>query len=181
MKMKEWHPTDVELARLSGKGTASGNLEHIHSCTRCRSVMADYDWLQGELAETLKSVANEVPVPQAAWSEMQDRLLERKHCQVVRIQVSAVTSAVMVLCLLLWAPGFMKPTAAAQTVPPEVLMRPTPIVATELAGPGERSWSSGASSMLTASRSDARLSPAPALAPSPASPDLESWAIDGDR
>jgi hypothetical protein len=168
--MREWHPTDGELARLSGERTGGRVLGHVRSCARCRRVVADYDWLQGELAETLTSVVDEVPVPRSAWWELQDKLLDSKRSQSARIHISAVVSAGMIVCLLLYVPGFMRPSAAAQALQPEPSVRPTPIVVTEPTGAGTGSLSSRTSAAWIVSR-QASQSPAPPAAPLPTPPD----------
>jgi hypothetical protein len=169
--MRECHPTDGELARLSDKRTGGGVSEHVRSCARCRRVLADYDWLQGELAETLAGVADTVPVRRSAWPELQDKILDSKRRQSVRMHVSAMTSAAMAICLLLYVPAFIRPSAAGQALQPKPSVRPTPIVVTEPTGDGSRSPSSGTSATWIAFRQAPRSSAAPALAPLPTPPD----------
>jgi hypothetical protein len=173
--MREGHPRDSELAGLSGESFDDGILEHVRCCARCRSVVADYDWLQEELAGTLTRVVSDVAVPRSAWWELQDRLLESSRRQSVRIQLSAVVGAAMVVCLLLCVPGFIRPAAAAQALQPEASLRPTPMVVAEPAGVCGRSLPATTSAVVTVPRpaSHSQSSPAPALVPLPTPPDSE--------
>jgi hypothetical protein len=165
--MSGWHPKHAELARLSGEGRGDAILGHVCSCDSCGRVVADHGWLQDRLAGTLEGIASEIPVPQSAWREVRDTVQESKRRQLVRIQLSAVVSAAMVVCLLLCVPGFMRPAATAPVLRPEVALRPTPTVVTEATGACNGSLTSGRLEVLTVSRLDAQPSPAPALAPLP--------------
>jgi hypothetical protein len=153
--------------------TGGGVSEHVRSCARCRRVLADYDWLQGELAETLAGVADTVPLRRSAWRELQDKMFDSRRRQSVRMHISAMTSAAMAICLLLCVPGFLRPSAVAQLLQPGPSVRPTPIVATEPTGDGSRSLSSGTSAAWIVSREASRSWPDPALAPLPTPPDYE--------
>jgi hypothetical protein len=172
--MTQWHPTDVELAGLSGESAARGLLGHIRGCARCRSVVADYRWLQGEVAETLKSVANEVPTPRSQWREVQGRLLGSRNRQATVAQVSAVVSAAMALCLLLSVPGFLRPSTATQTLQPGVPLRPTPLAVTEPVGVESGHLPSRVSAGPAVLLSVSQESPAPGVQPLPTPPSPES-------
>jgi hypothetical protein len=173
--MREWHPRDSKLAGLTGESIDDRILEHVRCCARCRSVVADYDWLQEELAGTLTGVVSDGPVPRSAYWELQDRLLESSRRQSVRIQLSAVVRAAMVVCVLLCVPGFMRPAAAAQALQPEASLRPTPMVVAESVGACGRSLPATTSATVAVSRPALHWpsSPAPALAPLPTPPDSE--------
>ena len=171
--MREWHPTDYELVQLSGGSPTCEDLEHVRSCARCRSVVSEYDWLEGALGETLNSFAREIPVRRSEWWQVQNRLVERRRRQSIRIQMSALTSAAMVVCLLLCAPVLTKPAVAAQALEPEPALRPTPIVVPKPTGAGRQSVLLGTASVFTVSRPVTDSSLAPALVPLPTPPGSE--------
>jgi hypothetical protein len=171
--MTQCHLSDVELAKLSG-GTAADDLAgHVRSCARCRSVVADFDWLQGELAETLKSVVNEVSVPSPGWREVQGKLLESRCRQAVMAQVSALVSAAVVLSLLLFVPGFLKPATAGAGLQPGVALRPTPVAVAVPTGATGGFPLSGTSAGPALSRSVMRASLVPGVQALPTPPDPE--------
>jgi hypothetical protein len=171
--MIEWHPTDFQLASLSDEGASSGGRKHIRSCARCRSAVADYEWLEAELAATLETAAKRARSPRATWWELQNRLNESRHLQVVRLRASAVLSAAMTVCLLLCAPSLIKPAAAAQAPRPAVSVRPTPIAIAESTEGVDGSLSSRTSTLLTALGTAQQSSVAPSLVPLPTPPDCE--------
>ena len=65
--MSETHPKEIELARFEDGEASTGVAEHLRWCARCRSVVADYRWLQGEVTATLALAADSVPVPRPKW------------------------------------------------------------------------------------------------------------------
>jgi hypothetical protein len=168
--MRDWHPAEGELAGLSSEPAGGGILEHVRFCARCRSVLADHNWLQQELSEALRSVANEICVPRPAWWEVQGLLLENRRRQSLRTQVSAAVSAAVAVCVLLCVPGFMRPAAVARGLQPEVSVRPTPVMVPQPSLVRGTSRSSRTSAVLTVSRSASESSRGPALVPLPTPP-----------
>ena len=122
--MNETHLRDTELARLSD-GETSEVTEHLRWCARCRSTLADYRWLEGELAATLTMVANAVPVPRPRWGAVQGRLAASQRRQATGWRAS-FASVVLAVCFALLAPAFLSPVGVAQTRQPRVVVVPTP-------------------------------------------------------
>ncbi|MBE9509214.1 MAG: hypothetical protein IMY86_14340, partial [Chloroflexi bacterium] len=123
--MNETHLRDTELARLSDGETGAEVTEHLRWCVRCRSTLADYRWLEGELAATLAMVANAVPVPRPRWWAVQGRLAASQRRQATGWRAS-FASVVLAVCFALLAPTFLSPVGATQTRQPRVVVVPTP-------------------------------------------------------
>ena len=128
--MGEIHPSEFELTWLSDSETdGDGEVaEHLHWCTCCRSVVADYRWLQEEVTATLVAVADSVPVPGPEWWAVQERIFANQRRQVAGWRASAVASVVLAVCLMLsvsLSPVFGT-AALAQTASPEVIVAIAP-------------------------------------------------------
>ena len=102
--MRERHPQEIELAQLSdrenGEVIDAETAEHLRWCTHCRSVVADYEWLQEEIEVTL-SVAAEVPVPRPQWWAVRERVFAGQRRQITGWRISALSSLVLAVCLML--------------------------------------------------------------------------------
>jgi len=127
------HPREIELARM-GDGEADAGvrrsaavMEHLHWCARCRSVVADYVWLQGEIAATLVTAADAVPVPRSKWWVVQDALFTSQRRQITGWRVSAAASVVLAVCLMLVTSPVLGTAVVARTLPPEVMVAPAPV------------------------------------------------------
>ncbi len=134
--MRERHPREIELARLNdreaGKIIDAEMAEHLRWCAYCRSAVADYDWLQGEIADTL-AMAAEVPVPRPQWWAVQERVFTSRQRQITGWRISALSSAVLAICLMLRivpirsAFPIQSATVAALTSLPEPMVAPAPV------------------------------------------------------
>ena len=124
------HPEEMELACWAdGNEAASGQMgAHMRRCAQCRSAVADYRWLQGELGTTLAAVAGAVPLPRPKWWAVQGRLLASRR-QAARWRVSAVSGLVLAVCLMLALSPVWGSAAAAQTLLPQVRVARVPVTA----------------------------------------------------
>ena len=120
------HLREVELARLDGGEVSTEVAEHLRWCARCRSVVADYRWLQGELASALGAVADRVTVPRSNWRDVQTRLRAGGQKQAVGQRLSGVTSAVLAVGLMVMASPIMGTAAEARALPPQATPVPPP-------------------------------------------------------
>ena len=154
--MSEGHLQERELARLSDREVIEAEvIDHLRWCARCRSVAAEYDWLQEEIATTLGTVAEAVPVPRPTWREISSGLHTDRQRVMVRRRLSAAMGVAMA-GLLIIGPSVLDVGAAVQSTPsPRVMTAPMPItppVATPILHPSEK---------------DTALTLAPTLAPLP--------------
>jgi hypothetical protein len=124
--MRERHPREIELARLGDREAMSMEMaEHLRWCAHCRSVAADYDWLQGEIAATLEAAA-EVPVPRPQWWAVRERVFADQQRQITGWRISALSSVVLAVCLMFSAFPVQSSTVAALTSLPEPIVAPAP-------------------------------------------------------
>jgi hypothetical protein len=84
------HPREIELARFSDEETGAEVADHLRWCARCRSDVADYRWLQGEVTATLSAAADGVPVPRSRWWAVREALSVSERRQVAGGRVSAL-------------------------------------------------------------------------------------------
>lgn len=125
--MRERHPREIELARLGDREAVSTEMaEHLRWCTHCRSVVADYDWLQGEIAATLEAAA-EVPAPRPQWWAVRERVFAGQQRQITGWRISALSSVVLAVCLMFSAFPVQSSTVAALTSLPEPIVAPAPV------------------------------------------------------
>ncbi|MDY6878128.1 MAG: hypothetical protein SWK90_18250 [Chloroflexota bacterium] len=125
--MNKIHPGEIELARFE-EGEASADVaEHLHWCARCRSGVADYRWLQGEVAATLALAADRVPLPRPRWWAVCESLATGQRRRVVRQRASVLASLALAFLLILSAPGLLGTTIVAQAVPADVQVAPVPV------------------------------------------------------
>jgi len=167
--MSQVHPGEIELVG-SGEGDGSGDVaEHLRWCARCRSVVADHRWLEGEIGATLAAAADAVPVPQPRWWVVQGRLAAGQR-RVAGWRVSAVAGAVLAFCLMLSLSPVLGTAVAARTLPPEAMVAPAPATAV---GTSEH-VASLATPTPAISRGESTPSPTPAfmLPPTPPEPEV---------
>ena len=126
-EMSETHPKEIELARFGDGEASTGVTEHLRWCARCRSVVADYRWLQGEVTATLALAADSVPVPRPKWWAVCESLSLGERRRAGRRRASALASLALVFSLILSAPGFLGAAVVAQAVSVDVVMAPAPI------------------------------------------------------
>jgi len=122
--MSETHPKEIELARFEDGEASTGVAEHLRWCARCRSVVADYRWLQGEVAATLALAADSVPVPRPKWWAVCESLSLGERRRAGRRRASALASLALVFSLILSAPGFL---GAAVVASVDEVMAPAPV------------------------------------------------------
>ena len=125
--MTEGHPLEIELARF-GELTDREELEdHLRRCSRCRRILADYDWVEGEVTSTLEAEADAVPVPPPNWHAVRESVgdAERRN-RGQRLVVAA--EAALVVCLMVGAPSILGRKAQAQAMPTSrVVTAPGPV------------------------------------------------------
>jgi hypothetical protein len=168
MTMTDIHPGETELARFSDGAAGAGVAEHVRWCARCRSVVADYAWLGGEIGATLAAAADAVPVPRPRWWAVQEHLLAGQR-RVAGWRASALASVMLAFCLMLSLSPVLGPAAVARTLLPEAATAPAPETA---AVPGA---SLVPLATPTPAIADGQATPAPtpafALPPTPPAPD----------
>ena len=125
--MSETHPKEIELARFEDGEASAEVTEHLRWCARCRSAVADYRWLQGEVTATLALAADLVPVPRPKWWAVCESLSLGERRRAGRRRASALASLALVFSLILSAPGFLGAAVVAQAVPADVVMAPAPV------------------------------------------------------
>lgn len=167
--MSEIHPREIELIRLSDGEAGAEMAEHLRWCTRCRSVLADYRWLQGEITATLTAAADAVVSPRPKWWAVQEVLCASQRRQAVGGRVSAVASVMLAACLMLSVSPVLGTAVVARTLPPEAIVAPAP--ATAIAS-GAR-LSAMATPTPAISREEAKPLSTPAFVPPPTPPQPE--------
>ncbi len=171
--MSEVHLRETELARLSD-GEADVEMDgHLRWCARCRSVVADYRWLQGEITAALAAAASAVVVPRPSWWAVQEVLSTSRRRQITGGRVSAVASLVLTVCLMLSVSPVLGTAAIVQTArtsPPEPMVAPAPVTAVV---PGERAASMATPTPVMSCEEITPL-PTPALMLPPTPPEPET-------
>jgi hypothetical protein len=105
--MVSTHPDEIELARLAETDTGTLDaemLEHLRWCAGCRSLVADYRWLQDEMVSALATTADAVRVPRSRWWEVHQGLIIGQRRQNAVGRISAIASAVLAVCLMFFQP-----------------------------------------------------------------------------
>jgi predicted anti-sigma-YlaC factor YlaD len=129
--MRGRHPAELDLAWLSDAENRDALAEHMKWCSSCRRVLADYDWLQGELAEALDAQAEVAPVAAPDWDEVRRRLKgSRERLPERRLLVAA--SVALIACVMLVAPAVLGREVQAQTVlAGELQIAPQPVIGSD--------------------------------------------------
>ncbi len=127
--MSKVHLRETELACLSDEEVGEEVAAHLRWCAHCRSTVADYRWLQGEIAAALAVAADAVPVPRPKWCAVRERMFAGQRRQVVGWRASAFASVMLAVCLMLSTPNLLSLPAAALVPQPEVATVPTPVTA----------------------------------------------------
>ncbi len=122
------HPQEIELSRVGADDNEDEQIdEHLRWCARCRSVVIDYRWLQGEVTSALRTEAEAVVVPGPKWWEVQRRLLaDQRRRAVSRLVSASAGAALTVASMLAFSFGGVGAGAMAQTLPPEPVVAPAP-------------------------------------------------------
>lgn len=175
--MSEIHPGETQLARW-GDGEASADVAaHVRWCARCRSGVADYRWLAGEIGATLTTAADAVDVPHPRWWALRGRLIAEQRRRVAGWRASAVASVVLAVCLMLsLSPVLLSTAVAARMVPPEAMVVPAPMTAStaDMASVSGTHAVPGATPTPIASRTEAAPAPTPGFALPPTPPEPEA-------
>jgi len=138
--MSEEHPLEIELSRFSESKDDEGVGTHVQGCSRCRRILVEYGWLEGEVASVLEAKAREVPVPRTSWQAVREGLgrAERRR---ERGQLLVVAGAALMACLMLVAPLGLGGKVEAQGAPgPAVVTAPAPATVDHPLS-GTRPWS----------------------------------------
>lgn len=163
------HPLEIDLAFLSD-GEMDGNVAaHLRWCARCRSVAADYGWLQGEIESALAAAADAADAPRPRWWAVQAGVRAGRRRQIVGGRLSSFASVVMAACLMLFAPGFLSPAGATWMNQPGLTALPRPITVTI----SDERVLPAATSTPAVFCKEATPLPTPAFVPPPAPPRVE--------
>ncbi len=160
--MSEMHLVETELARVSDGKRHADAAEHLRRCAQCRSAVAEYTWVQGQVATALAAAADTVTVPRSGWRAVRRRLAAERQRQIAGWRASAVTSAVLAVCLVLAASPVLGVAVAQASLPARATL-PSP--ATDVVS-GDRAVSTFTPTPA-ASDTGAATPSAPALMPLP--------------
>jgi len=131
--MSKIHPRETELAGFSeqsGSEGADGQLaEHLRWCARCRSAVAEYRWLEGEVEATLTAAADAIAVSRPEWRTVRERLFTLQRRRVAGGRVSAVASVALAFCLMLTVSPVLGPAAVGRTLSPDAFFARAPLTA----------------------------------------------------
>jgi hypothetical protein len=128
--MGKVHPEETQLARWGDGERRADIAAHVRWCARCRSGVADYRWLAGEIEATLTAAADAVDVPRPRWWALRERLIAGQRRRVAGWRASAVASVVLAVCLMLsLSPVPLGTAVAARMVPLEAMVVPAPVTA----------------------------------------------------
>ena len=131
--MSKIHPRETELAGFSDQSDsedADGRLaEHVRWCARCRSAVAEYRWLEGEVEATLTAAADAIAVSRPEWRTVRERLFTLQRRRVVGGRVSAVAGVALAFCLMLTISPVLGPAAAGRTLSPDAFFARAPLTA----------------------------------------------------
>lgn len=127
--MGEEHPRELELARRSDGGSGDDPLtEHLRWCSGCRRVLADHEWLQGEIATALDAEAAAAPVPSSDWDGVRRRL-RRPERQPAQRGALVAAGVALIACVMLVAPSALGRHAHAQGMSAgRVSIAPAPVI-----------------------------------------------------
>jgi len=123
------HPGELDLARLSDSEAGEDLSEHLRWCSSCRRILADYDWLQEEIAEALNARAEAAPVAGPDWESVHKRLRSSRE-RVSDRRLLVAVSAALIACVMLVAPSLLGREVQAQTrIAAELSAVPQPVMA----------------------------------------------------
>jgi hypothetical protein len=127
------HPSEIELARLAERDDLAADaetLDHLRWCARCRTLVADYRWLQDEMVSALGSTAGAARIPRPRWWAVHQTLIAGQRRQNAAGRISAIASAVLAVCLMFFQPllpgpsllGGLGLSQASQQAPPALVV-----------------------------------------------------------
>lgn len=123
------HLDRLDLARLSDTDGEEGTAEHLRWCGRCRSVVADHRWLQGEIEDVLSAVALATPVPHPRWLEVQRRVATWRQWLSAGWRASAFAGVALTAGLVLTMSTLIAPVGSAQAAALDAAATPAPAMA----------------------------------------------------
>jgi hypothetical protein len=127
MGTNEIHPGEMELACSKSEFEAS-TADHLRWCARCRSLAAEYRWLDEQLTDALASVSEVVPVARPKWRAVKRRIVAGRQRRIAGWRVSAIASLTLSICMLLSISSVVGATVAAQLTSPEAVVTPAAAV-----------------------------------------------------
>jgi len=127
--MKEKHPSELDLARLSDGENGDELADHVRWCSSCRRILADYDWLQGELAAALDAKSAAAPIADPDWEGVRSCLSNPERDASNRLLLVAA-GASLIAFVMLAAPATVGRRVQAQTTPGGAVSEaPSPVLA----------------------------------------------------
>jgi len=97
------HLEACHLARLSDGAAPGEAAGHLKWCVPCQRTLADYVWLQREIAAALEAEATEAPVASPDWEGVRSRLGEAPRERPDR-RVMVAMAVGLTVCAMLIAP-----------------------------------------------------------------------------
>ena len=175
-EMSKVHPEETQLARWSDGEARADVAAHVRWCARCRSGVADYRWLAGEVGAALTAAADAAGVPRPRWWALRGRLITEQRRRVAGWRASAVASVVLAVCLMLsLSPVLLRTAVAARMVPLEAMVVPAPMTASTAitASVSGTHVAPGATPTPIVSRAESTPAPTPdfSLPPTPPEPE----------
>jgi len=116
------HPGQFELACLGEPGAGERDadiVEHLRWCARCRSAVADYRWLEGEIEAALSAAAAAAPLPRPKWWDVRGRVFAGQARRGAARRAPAVVSVALLICHMLLAVVLPLPQACKQRSLPQ--------------------------------------------------------------
>ena len=170
--MNEVHLQEIELA-CSREELEADSADHLRWCAQCRSLAAEYRWLDEQLIDALASASEVVPIARPGWRAVKRRIVAGHQRRVAGWRVSAIASVALAICMLLSISSVVGATVAAQLTSPEAVVTPISAVTAVASEDTATSW---ATSTPIVPHAGAETPSAPSLAPIPtpsAPPDAE--------
>lgn len=100
------HPGELQLARLSDEAAVWNAADHLGWCARCRRILADFQWLEGEVTASLEAEATAAPVPRADCGAVSSRL-GRSAGHLSRNRLAFAATAALLVCVMIAAPSLL--------------------------------------------------------------------------
>ncbi|MBN1979308.1 MAG: hypothetical protein JW918_18075 [Anaerolineae bacterium] len=137
--MDEVHLREIEMACSKDEFEADA-ADHLRWCARCRSLAAEYRWLDERLADALASVSENVPVVRPGWRAIKQRIVAGRQRRIAGWRVSAIVGVALVSCILLLVSSVVGATVAAQLASPEAVVTPIAAVTAVASEGPAASW-----------------------------------------
>lgn len=101
--MRTKHLEESYLAHLSDGAAPGEAAGHLKWCVPCQCTLADFVWLQREIAAALEAEAMEAPMASPDWEGVRRRLGEAPHERPYR-RVMVAMAVGLTVCAMLIAP-----------------------------------------------------------------------------